>query len=89
LINRLTFRPDGTVSQVAVAYGAGSEQLTLDEDLDQRREPVRRLREHTDRRGRIIERDELSIANGRKVTKRTKFKYDAKGRQTVETQVIE
>lgn len=89
LINRFTFRPDGTMTHLAVAYGPESETLTVEEDLDPKREAVRRFREQTDRRGRSVEREEMTIEGGRRVTKRTKFKYDAKGRQTAETQVTE
>ena|SRR5688572_14570166 len=89
LINRITFRQDGTVTHLAVAYGPESETLTVEEDLDPNREAVRRSSEKTDRRGRPLEREEMTVEGTRKVTKRTKFKYDAKGRRTVETQVTE
>jgi hypothetical protein len=89
LINRITFRQDGTITHVAVAYGPGSETLTVEEDLDPKREAVRRFREKTDRRGRPVEREEMTVEGARRVTKRTKFKYDAKGRQTAETKVTE
>ena len=89
VINRFTFRKDGTMTHLAVAYGPQSETLTVEEDLDQKRDAVRRFREQTDRRGRLIEREEMTKEGDRAVTRRTKFKYDAQGRQTAETQVSE
>lgn len=89
VISRVTFRPDGTVTHFGVAYGPEAEKLTVEEDLDQKRDAVRKFREKTDRRGRPVEREEMTMVGGRKVSKRTKFKYDAKGRQTAETQVTE
>ncbi len=89
LINRFTFRADGTVTHRAVAYGLESETLTVEEDLDTKREPVRRFREQVDRRGRPVEREEMTMVGGRKITRQTKFKYDAKGRQTAQTVVSE
>jgi hypothetical protein len=89
LISRVTFRQDGTLTHLAVAYGPESEKLIIEEDLDQKREAVRRSREKTDRKGRPVEREEMTVEGGRKLTKRTKFKYDAQGRQTAETQVTE
>jgi hypothetical protein len=85
VIRRITFRPDGTLTHHAKVYGEGSEVLTVEEDLDRKREPTRRFREQVDRGGRPVEREETTTVGGRKVTKKTKFKYDAKGRQTSET----
>jgi hypothetical protein len=87
LINRFTFRPDGTMTHFAVAYGPQSETLTVEEDLDTKREAVRRFREKTDRQGRPVEREEMRLEGGKKISKRTNFKYDSKGRRTAETQV--
>lgn len=89
LISRVTFRPDGTMTHLAVAFGLESEKLTVQEDLDQKRDAVRRLREQTDRRGRPLEREETTFEGGRRVTKHTKFTYDAHGRQTSETKITE
>ena len=89
LVSRVTFRADGTLSHFAKVYGPEAETLTVEEDLDPRREPIRRFREQVDRRGRPVERDETTFAQGRSVTRKTKFTYDAQGRQSAETQVIE
>jgi hypothetical protein len=89
VITSVTFHPDGTVSHSATAFGQESEKLIAEEELDQKHEPVRRIREKTDRKGRLVEREEMATEHGRRITKRTQFKYDAKGRQTVETQVTE
>jgi hypothetical protein len=89
VISRITFRPDGTLTHHARVYGEGAEVLTVEEDLDRKREPIRQFREQMDVRGRPVEREETTTVAGRKVTKKTKFKYDAKGRQTAETQSTE
>ena len=89
LINRVTFRPDGSITHLAMVYGPEAEAMTIEEELDAKREPVRRFREQLDRNGRPVERDETTFADGRGVTRKTKFKYDAQGRQTAETHVIE
>lgn len=89
LLRRVTFHPDGGITHVALTYGAEAEKLTLEAELDSRRETVRTYREKVDRRGRPVEREEMTTTNGRKVTRKTKFTYDAAGVPTAETLVIE
>ena len=89
LMSRVTFHPDGAITHLAFVYGPEAEKLTLEEELDAKRDVVRTLREKVDRRGRPVEREEMTMVEGRRVTRQTKFKYDAQGRQTAETHVIE
>ena len=89
LMSRITFRPDGSITHLAVSYGLEAEKTTVEADLDSGREAVRTFREKLDRRGRALEREEMKTENGRKVTRRTKFTYDSGDMPTVETSVTE
>jgi hypothetical protein len=89
VVMRVTFHPDGGITHLAMSHGPEAEKLTLESVLDAKREPVRTYREQLDRRGRPVEREEMKIEGGRRVTRKTKFTYDAQGGRTAETQVIE
>lgn len=89
LVARVVFNPDGTIHHTFVAYGSEKARLTIDEDLDLVRKPRHSLRERTDDNGRLVEREEASVKDGKKTVRRTKVRYDAQGRPTSETQITE
>lgn len=88
LVRRIVFNPDGTIHHMAVLYGLGASKTTIDLDLDQVREPFAEKRETLDQEGRLVEREEMSTVDGQKVRTRTKYSYDAAGRQTTTRTVV-
>jgi hypothetical protein len=89
LITRVVFNPDGTIHHTAIAYGPRASKLTINVDLDAVREPIAQTRETLDEDGRIVEREDMTVTDGVKLKIRTKYNYDAAGRQTTKTEVVE
>jgi hypothetical protein len=90
LLRRVVFNADETLHVVAFIYGARDAMITFDEELDAARNSVKKLKETFDERGRIVEREESSLApDGRRKGTLTKFTYDAEGRRSAETKTLE
>ena len=89
VISVVTFKSDGTLTHRAHSYGLESEKVTVEEDLDQKRETRRRFRQETDRRGRTTLSEEMRVENGRPVTRRTRSTYDSQGRANSQTEIVE
>jgi YD repeat-containing protein len=87
LLFRVTFKPDGTLTHSAFSYGTGAAQVAVEAELDQRRELIRQKRETFDQDGRITEREETTVEDGRSQKTRTTFEYDAAGNQTSRTRI--
>src|SRR5262245_59101470 len=87
ILFRILFRPDGTLNHRAFAYGVGAARVAVEVDLDRRREVIRQTRETFDQEGRITEREETAVQDGRSQKTRTTFEYDAAGNQTSRTRV--
>lgn len=87
ILFRITFKPDGTLNHSAFSYGVGASRVAVEAELDQRREVIRQKRETFDQDGRITERDETTVQDGRSQKTRTTFEYDAAGNQTSRTRV--
>lgn len=89
VLSRITFNPDGTIHHMAVAYGPRASKLTVNVDLNAVRDTVAETRETFDEDGRIVKRDDMTVTDGVTVKARTQYTYDAAGRQTTKTDVIE
>jgi hypothetical protein len=84
VISRMKQNADGSSHRTSIEYGSDSEKpaLVVDEDLDPRNRPTRRVEQRFDDQGRLRAKLEVTIdAAGKERGTRTRYWYDPSGQR--------